>query len=92
MKTIKTRIFSCLLAVMLAIPAFSMSALAAGTDPEAAESIPTTAALSLTRRRRITICLLRIPKIPRTMLPKKIRRKPRSARTLPPSSRSCWAS
>lgn len=42
MKTIKTRIFSCLLAVMLAIPAFSMSALAAGTDPEAAESIPTT--------------------------------------------------
>ena len=42
MRTIKTRIFSCLLAVMLAIPAFSMSALAAGTDPEAAESIPTT--------------------------------------------------
>lgn len=42
MRTIKTSIFSCLLAVMLAIPAFSMSALAAGTDPEAAESIPTT--------------------------------------------------
>ena len=42
MRTIKTRIFSCLLAVMLAIPAFSMSALAAGTDPEATESIPTT--------------------------------------------------
>lgn len=42
MKTIKTRIFSCLLAVMLAIPAFSMSALAAGHGPEAAESIPTT--------------------------------------------------
>lgn len=42
MRTIKTRIFSCLLVVMLAIPAFSVSALAAGTEPEAAESIPTT--------------------------------------------------
>ena len=32
MRTIKTRIFSCLLAVMLAIPAFSMSALCRKCD------------------------------------------------------------
>ena len=92
MRTIKTRIFSCLLAVMLAIPAFSMSALAAGTDPEATESIPTTGGIEFDTPETDSSCLPKIPQIPRTVLPKKIRRKPRPARTPPPSSRSCWAS
>ncbi len=94
MRTIKTRIFSCLLAVMLAIPAFSMSALAAGTDPEATESIPTTGGIEFDT-----------PETDSSLSPedtadtedgaskRRYGKENRGQRgTPPPSSRSCWAS